>query len=72
MPLRPQADRALLNTREASEIAHLSPAHLSLLLRERKLEGVKLGRDWLVYEDSLHAFLAHPRKTGPKGPRRSR
>jgi hypothetical protein len=31
---------------------------------------VKPGHDWLVYEDSLHAFLASPRKPGPKGPRK--
>ena len=33
-----------------------------------RLAGIKPGHDWLVYEDSLTAYLALPRKRGPKGP----
>ncbi len=40
------------------------------LLRSGLVEGIKPGHDWLVYEDSLKAFLAKPRKSGPKGPRK--
>jgi excisionase family DNA binding protein len=43
-----------------------SREHIQRLLRNKKVEGVKPGHDWLVYEDSLKTFLAQPRKTGPK------
>ncbi len=38
------------------------------LLRNGALEGLQLGRDWLIYTDSLEKYLATPHKTGPKGP----
>jgi tetratricopeptide (TPR) repeat protein len=44
--------------------------YLGLLLRKGTLEGFRRGRDWFVYADSLEAFLASPRKSGPKGPRK--
>lgn len=68
MPHRISSDRVLLSTAEASSIAHLGREYIQRLLRQGRLEGVKLGHDWLVYEDSLQSFLAQPRKTGPKGP----
>jgi hypothetical protein len=34
------------------------------------LEGFQVGRDWVVYTDSLEKFLDTPRKPGPKGPRK--
>ena len=70
MPHRISSDRVLLSTAEASSIAHLGREYIQRLLRQGRLEGVKLGHDWLVYEDSLQSFLAQPRKTGPKGPRK--
>ena len=65
------ADRKLLSTAEASRISGLGRQYLERLLRQGRLAGIKPGHDWLVYEDSLHAFLAQPRKRGPKGPRKS-
>jgi excisionase family DNA binding protein len=50
----------------------LSREHIQRLLRQKQLEGMKLGHDWLLFEDSLEAFLAQPRKTGPKGPHNKR
>jgi excisionase family DNA binding protein len=70
MPHRISSERVLLSTAEASAIAHLGREYIQRLLRQGRLEGVKLGHDWLVYEDSLQRFLAQPRKTGPKGPRK--
>ncbi len=70
MPHRISSDRVLLSTAEASSIAHLGREYIQRLLRQGRLEGIKLGHDWLVYEDSLQRFLAQPRKTGPKGPRK--
>jgi len=61
-------NRAYITTPEASERSGLSTVHLARLLRNGKLEGVQLGREWLLYVDSLEKYLAVPRKPGPKGP----
>jgi hypothetical protein len=63
-------DRVLLPSTVARTISGFSRQHLQRLLQERRIEGIKLARDWLVYEDSLQAYLAQPRKPGPKGPRK--
>jgi hypothetical protein len=34
------------------------------------IDGFQLGREWFIYTDSLEKFLATPRKSGPKGPRK--
>ena len=70
MPQHIQANRVLLSTAEAHTVSGLGREYIQRLLRHGRVEGVKLGHDWLVYEDSLHAFLASPRKPGPKGPRK--
>jgi excisionase family DNA binding protein len=64
------ADRKLLSTAEACRISGLGRQYIERLLRQGRLAGIKPAHDWLVYEDSLHAFLAQPRKRGPKGPRK--
>jgi len=63
-------DRVLLSTSEAIKKSGLSRVHIQRLLRNSQLDGVKLGHDWLVFEDSLLAYIAQPHKTGPKGPRK--
>jgi excisionase family DNA binding protein len=70
MPQRISCDRVLLSTTEAMQLSGLSREHIQRLLRQKRVEGIKLGHDWLVFEDSLKAFTAQPRKTGPKGPRK--
>lgn len=70
MPQRVNSDRVLLSTAEAMRLSGLSREHIQRLLRQKRIEGIKLGHDWLVFEDSLKAFTAQPRKTGPKGPRK--
>lgn len=62
--------RDYLTTPEAAERSGLTRTYLALLLRRGTLEGFRHGRDWFVYLDSLEAFLAMPRKPGPKGPRK--
>ncbi|HEX6484894.1 MAG TPA: helix-turn-helix domain-containing protein [Ktedonobacteraceae bacterium] len=61
--------RVLLSTSEAIKKSGLSRVHIQRLLRKGQLEGMKLGHDWLVFEDSVLAYIAQPHKTGPKGPR---
>src|SRR5689334_13246246 len=66
MPQQASNGRVLLSTTEAMEASGFSREHIQRLLRNKKVEGVKPGHDWFVYEDSLKTFLAQPRKTGPK------
>lgn len=58
--------RQYLPTPQAAQRAHVSRLHIARLLRNKKLEGFQLGREWFVYVDSLEKYLAVPRKTGPK------
>lgn len=60
------ANREYLPTPQAAQRAHVTRLHIARLLRNKKLEGFQLGREWFVYVDSLERYLASPRKTGPK------
>jgi excisionase family DNA binding protein len=62
--------REYITTPQAAERSGLSKVYLAQLLRKGTLEGFQVGRDWCVYTDSLERFLATPRKSGPKGPRK--
>jgi hypothetical protein len=59
-------NRTILTITEAGDKYHLSPSYLGLLARNHQIESFKMGLMWLIYEDSLCQFLAHPRKPGPK------
>ena len=64
--------REYLTTPQAADRANLSRLHIARLLRDKKLEGFQMGREWFVYVDSLERYLANPRKNGPKGPRKTK
>ena len=63
-------NREFITTAQAAERSELSQVYLAQLLRQNKLEGFQLGRDWYIYVDSLEVFLRQKRKPGPKGPRK--
>jgi excisionase family DNA binding protein len=63
-------ERPYLTTPQAEEMSGLSRNYLARLLREGVLEGQRIGRDWIIFRDSLDQFLATSRKPGPKGPRK--
>lgn len=62
--------RKYITTPEAERISGLSRNYLAALLRQEKLDGFRLSREWFIYTDSLEHFIATPRKSGPKGPRK--
>jgi hypothetical protein len=62
--------REYITTPESAKRSGLSKVYLAHLLKKGTLEGFQMARDWFVYTDSLDAFLAKPRKSGPKGPRK--
>ena len=63
-------DRSYITTPQAEARTGYSKTYLTRLLRNGTLEGFRLGRDWLIFTDSLEQFLAVPHKPGPKGPRK--
>ena len=65
-------DRAYMTTSQAAAQTGYSMTYLARLLRNGTLVGFRLGRDWLIFTDSLEQFLALPHKPGPKGPRKMR
>lgn len=66
-----ETQRHELSTTEASQLSGLSRNHITLLLRQGKLEGRNFDhRLWTVYADSLERYMAAPHKPGPKGPRK--
>ena len=62
--------RSYITTPQAEARTGYSKTYLTRLLRNGTLEGFRLGRDWLIFTDSLEQFLAVPHKPGPKGPRK--
>jgi excisionase family DNA binding protein len=62
--------RGRITTAEAAKRSGLSSTYLAQLARTGKIEGFQLGREWFLYIDSFEQFLATPRKSGPKGPRK--
>ena len=63
-------DRSYITTPQAAAQTGFSKTYLTRLLRNGTLEGFRLGRDWLIYTDSLDRYLAVPHKPGPKGSRK--
>ena len=55
-----------LTSKQASAKSGISQAHIRLLMETRKLDGLKVGRDWLVETASLEYYMANRPKLGPK------
>ncbi len=75
-PPRMHNGRPVLTTTEASARSGFTREYISRLLQTGRIEGTKpWGNQWMVYADSLAAFLAQPRtpgREGPRGPRKKR
>ncbi|MFC1923655.1 DNA-binding protein [Chloroflexota bacterium] len=56
----------LISLQEASELSGLTHPHLALLIRQGKLWGNKIGRNWVTTEKAVKEYLALNRKRGPK------
>ncbi len=51
---------------KAVEESNYTARHISLLLRQKKIEGQKEGRIWLVDLDSLKSYEASMNELGPQ------
>lgn len=60
------AARTFISLAEAAEISGLSSGHLRLLVRQGKLWGTKIGRNWVTTESAVQTYLAQDRRPGPK------
>ena len=56
----------LIPLSEASNICGLTSGHLNYLVRNNKLRGIKLGRNWFTTREALENYLKTNRKSGPK------
>ena len=56
----------LLPLNEAAARCGLSASHLRLLVREGKVWGIKLGRNWLTTEAAVRDYLSRNIRPGPK------
>lgn len=62
---RPSLDE-LISLREAVELSGLSASYLRLLVSQRKIWGMKLGRNWVTTAQAVDEFLSRDRRRGPK------
>jgi excisionase family DNA binding protein len=60
----------LLTTTQAAELTGYHRVHLCRLVASGKVEGEKIGRDWLLSKKSLLAYFRNIEKQGAKrGPK---
>ena len=56
----------LIPLSKAAEISGLSQGHLSLLIRNGEMWGIKIGRNWVTTEKAVREYIARDRRPGPK------
>jgi excisionase family DNA binding protein len=61
----PQIDSVpdLVTTQQAADVLNYTIQHTRLLIRQGRLHGVKIGRDWLIRRDSFDQFVRE--RNGP-------
>ncbi|MBI2873386.1 MAG: helix-turn-helix domain-containing protein [Chloroflexi bacterium] len=48
-----------MTTSEASETLGYTIQHTRRLVREGRLQGAKMGRDWLILRESVAVYVTH-------------
>ena len=56
----------LISVNRASEISGLTPGYIRRLLRQEKIEGERIGRDWFTTAETIREYLQQERHPGPK------
>ena len=55
------AARSYLSTEEAAEILGYTRQHVRVLIREGRLHGDRIGKNWLVSYSSVQEYVAQKR-----------
>ena len=56
----------LLSVSQTTKITGWTRQHISLLMRDNKLWGIRIGRNWFTTKQSIDDYLALEIKPGPK------
>ena len=56
----------LMTIDEASKYSNLSRRHIRLLMEQGKIQGKKIGRDWITTKDEIDKYIKNRPKPGPK------
>ncbi len=56
-----------LTTEEAGHLTGYNLEYIRRLVRSRKVEAQKWGRDWMVSQTSLTAYMEKAERRGPRG-----
>lgn len=56
----------LIGLEEGAFYAGFSSRHLRLLLQHGRIEGKKIGRDWITTKEEIDKYLSQTRKPGRK------
>lgn len=54
----------LISVTRAAELSGLTPGYIRRLLRDKRIEGKRLGRDWFTTEEALREYLKEERRPG--------
>ena len=54
----------LISVNRASEISGLTPGYIRRLLRQERIEGERIGRDWFTTEEAIWKYLDQERRPG--------
>ena len=58
--------RELLNIKQVQEVLHLSERTVFRLIKEKKLRGFKIGREWRFEPQDIDNFIQQQRREAEK------
>lgn len=60
-----------LTTEEAARLTGYNLEYIRRLVRTKKVQAKKWGRDWMVRQASLTAYMEKAERRGPRGAQRT-
>ena len=54
----------LISVTRAAEISGLTPGYIRRLLRQERIYGEKMGRDWFTTAEAIREYLTQERRPG--------
>ena len=61
-----------ISTEEAAEKLKYHVEHVRRMMREGSIEGLKIGRTWLVRREALDSYMKRTAKMAKHDPRRNK